>query len=354
MPPFLSSPPPVPGNPCLAPPDGPVMTPASDRHALHVCHVFAAEDMTVVSGANLGDPLGAADELCPGDVYAFRDAARALRLELRGSPAGRLRASEGCEAAPPGTEALREARLTFLSEDGSRAEALVLSLGRRRVFLPLGPLDPASRYTLVDTSGRAEAVPLADAVSVAFTRGTRIALADGRHWPADRLTVGDMVLTRDNGPQPLRHLLRRTVPAAGAFAPVAIAAGTLGNPRDLVVGQHQRLFVYQRGPDRLTERAEMLIRAGDLADGEAVAIRRGGFADYVSLVFDRHEVVYAECVPAESLLVNATTRPGLPEEVRAALDAALPGLAQAPIPASDAPRAALAEARARLIRTPKG
>ena len=330
------------------------MKPAPDRPALHVCHVFAAEDMTVVSGANLGDPLGAPDDLCPGDVYGFRDTARAMRLELRATQSGRLRATDGCEAAPAGTEALREARLTFLAEDGCRAEALVLTLGPRRVFLPLGPLDPSSRYTLVDTAGRAETVPLADAVSVAFTRGTRIALADGRHCPVDRLEVGDLVLTRDNGPQPLRHLLRRTVPAAGAFAPVAIAAGTLGNPRDLVVGQHQRLLVYQRGPDRLTDRAEMLVRAGDLADGEAVTIRRGGFADYVSLVFDRHEIVYAECIPAESLLVNDTTRPSLPEEVRAALDAALPGLAQAPVPASEAPRHALAKARARLLRNPRG
>ena len=310
--------------------------------------------MMVVAGVNVGDALGAPSDLCLGDVYAFEDTARAVRLDLRETRDGIVRATAECEAAEPGTKARREARLTFIGEDGSRTEVLLIVLGEERVFLPLGPIDSTRRYTLVHTAGRADTVPLADVVAVAFTRGTRITLADGRLCPVDRLAVGDMILTRDNGPQPLRHLLRRTVPAAGAFAPVAIAAGTLGNPRDLVVGQHQRLFVYQRGPDRLTERAEMLIRAGDLADGEAVAIRRGGFADYVSLVFDRHEVVYAECIPAESLLVNATTRPGLPDEVRAALDAALPGLAQTPIPASDAPRTALAEARARLIRHPRG
>lgn len=313
------------------------------------CHVFHASALMVVSGANLGDRLGAPSDVCPGDVYAFQETARALRLDLRESPGGAIRAAAECEAAAPGTEARREARLTFMGEDASRTEVLLIALGRDQVFLPLGPLDSANRYTLIQIADRADSVPLADVVSVAFTRGTRIALADGRHCPADRLTPGDMVLTRDNGPQPLRHLVRRTVPAAGAFAPVAIPAGTLGNPRDLVVGQHQRLFVYQRGPDRLTDRAEMLIRAGDLADGETVTIRRGGFADYVSLVFDRHEVVYAECVPAESLLVNATTRPSLTEDIRAALDRALPGLAQAPLSAAEAPRAALAEARARLI-----
>jgi hypothetical protein len=65
-------------------------------------------------------------------------------------------------------------------------------------------------------------------------------------------------------------------------------------------------------------------------------------------------VIYAECIPAESLLVNATTRRQLPEEERARLEAELPDLSQSPVRAAEAPSAAMEKARSRLLKTGKG
>lgn len=321
----------------------------------YACHVFRADALSVVAGVCLGDPLGPPADLCPGDDFALRADARPCRLVLREVADGRLLVAAGSEAGTEGAEAVRETRLTFMAPDGSRAEILVLKLrpareGDRRWFLPLTPLESGTGYTLIEAQGNPPPLPLVDVTSVAFARHTRITLADGSQRPIEALRPGDQVLTRDNGPQPLRHILARTVRAIGSFAPVTIGRGVLGNAGDLVVSQHLRLFLYRRGDSRLADRAETLVKAVDLVDGTAVTLRRGGYCDYMSPVFDHHEVIYAECVPVESLLVNEHTRLWLPAEDREVLDATLPGLAQAPLRAAEAQGAAVERARGALLR----
>jgi len=336
--------------------------------ANYVCHVFDAREMTVVAGANTGDPVGGIGELCLGDVYELTEDGIALQLFVTdraaeaagnngflGQAEGRATVARGSDAGQSGDQVTLDARLTFIAPDGERAELLLIGLyppegEARRYFLPLSPLEPGLEYTLIAASEDPGRVELADVTSVAFTRGTLITMADGTQRAVESLHPGDPVLTRGNGPQPVRHVIHRTLRAVGAFAPVAIPKGTLGNAGDLIISQHQRLFLYQRGPARIVKTAEMLVRARDLVDGETVVIRKGGFADYVSLVFDRHEVIYAECIPAESLLVNETTKRQLPDEARAALEARLPDLSQVQLRATEAPSAAMQAARARLLK----
>jgi hypothetical protein len=170
-------------------------------------------------------------------------------------------------------------------------------------------------------------------------------MADGTQRPVEDLAPGDVVLTRDAGPQPLRAVLTKTERALGPHAPVVITAETFGNPGDLILSQYQRLLVYQRGTDRLTATAELLVRAGDLVDGRHVYLRRGGFVDYVTLVLDSHEMLYAECVAVESLEVSAATRHRLASEQARAVE----GLAHTPHFGSEAGREVAAAARARLL-----
>ncbi|MEM8618049.1 MAG: hypothetical protein AAGF20_14090, partial [Pseudomonadota bacterium] len=47
--------------------------------------------------------------------------------------------------------------------------------------------------------------------------------------------------------------------------------------------------------------------------------------DYFQLLFDNHQIIYAEGIAAESLLVDPRTRPALPKEVDEALSKTLPG-----------------------------
>ncbi len=329
----------------------------------YICHVFKAGCIRVTTGANTGDPLAHPAEISLGDVYELDENPPPFRLTIGDdtSPAaqtlgqftGGAVVADGAEIGTPGTPVTIEAKLTFMAPDGTSAELLTLGLdgGAERVFLPLSPIEPGLDYILIDASDTPDPVELSDITSVAFARGTKITLADGSQRAIEHLRPGDLVLTRTNGPQPVRQILARTVRAVGSFAPVMIPKGILGNADDLVLSQHQRLFVYQRGPHRIVDRAEMLIRAHDLVDGQTITLRRGGYCDYVSLVFDRHEVIYAECIPAESLLVNEVTRRQLPEDARTALDKSLPQLSQAPVLATEAPSTALAAARERLVKS---
>lgn len=336
--------------------------------AFFTCHVLSGADFTVVSGANLGDRLGDPDDLCAGDVYRMEVQAQALKLAVADSGTGQGRVlgrqsgvhhvAEGSEIGDAGADLSLLALLTFLAPEGHKVDLLMLGLGTPdrviHVALPLEPVEPGRDHTLIGIADPPETIRLADIVSLAFARGTHITLADGRQAPVEDLVAGDRVLTRDHGAQALRWGLHRTVRAVGPYAPVVIPKDTLGNAGDLILSQHQRLFIYQHGDERLTETAELLVRAHRLVDNETVFLRQGGFVDYYTLVFDHHEVIYAECIPVESLEVSAFTLPALPEDIAAEVGAALPDLNHVPHYGTEADARIAETARERLFKRPSG
>lgn len=116
----------------------------------------------------------------------------------------------------------------------------------------------------------------------------------------ETLRVGDHIVTRDHGPQAIRWIGRKTVPASGALAPISFAKGTMGNYRDLLVSpQHRMLFKQNAGSD------EILIPAKRFVDNFHVSIQYGGMVTYVHMLFDRHEVIYANGAPSESFYPGA-------------------------------------------------
>ena len=216
-----------------------------------------------------------------------------------------------------------------MGEEGDRVEILVLTLpDGSRFALPLSPMATATDYTLLKVEAAPDDAGLSDLLCISFARGTMITLATGAQKPIEDLTPGDKVLTRDHGGQPIRWIGRATLKAVGPFAPVVITAGTLGNAGDLIVSQHHRMFLYQRERIAGLATSELLVQAKHLVDGERVFLREGGFVDFLSIVFDRHEIIYAEGVPAESLMVNDATVNRLPAELSADVKARFPGLRQ--------------------------
>ena len=295
-------------------------------------HVFGARAIRVTSGANHGDPLGPADSCEPGDIYQLDREAAPLRLVLWPAPDGRQTIAAGSETGRAGDRVDLLARHVMMAPDGDCVDILLLRLegAAGLLALPLSPIAPRTDYTLLEAHDDPGTVPLADLVCVAFTTGTMITLAGGAQRPIEALVPGDRVLTRDHGPQPLRLVAKATLRALGSFAPVVISAGTLGNTGDLVVSPHHRLFLYRRGERRIGQRAEVLVQAKHLVDGQMVWRREGGYVDYYALVFDRHEIIYAEGIPCESLMVNEATLSLLPEELTAPIRASLPDLAHRP------------------------
>lgn len=301
-----------------------------ERDLAYAAQVHPASELVVDSGANAGDPLPAPADSVPGDYYRLVLGARPLTLRLDlggGAEAGRV--APGSDLGVAGDPVALEGRLTLMAPDGDRVEVLVLTVpGAGRLALPLAPLRPGALLALIAADPRPGPIRLADALAGAFAEGTRILLADGRQAPVETLEPGAMVLTRDRGGQVLRWRGTVRLRAEGAFAPVVVAAGVMGNPRPLVVSPHHRLFLYRRDARALAGAADLLVQARHLVDGTNIVRREGGAVIYHGLVFDAHEVIYAEGVPCESLQVCPEALTRLPADLAEPLGAAFPGLVQ--------------------------
>jgi len=218
-----------------------------------------------------------------------------------------------------------------MAPDGDKVELVVLRLDDgQRCVLPLSPIGTDVDYTLLSVEPAPTDLMLADLLCLSFARGTMITMADGAQRPIEALHPGDPILTRDHGRQPIRWIGHARLRAVGAFAPVVISAGTLGNGGDLILSQHHRVFLYQRQKLPGLSTSELLVQARHFVDEDHVYLRTGGFVEYFSLVFDQHEIIYAEGIPSESLMVNDATLNRLPPDIAAEVKAQFPGLTQNP------------------------
>ncbi|MGR3503744.1 Hint domain-containing protein [Pseudaestuariivita sp.] len=287
--------------------------------------VYDSAAFCVTNGANMGDPLSFADELQPDDIYTLDAEARRTRLLLRPVKDRQFLIDAQSEAGTPTHRVILDSALTFMSPDGSTTEVLVLvevdSAGDVEAVyaLPLAPMVRRGDYTLVGVDRENAPLKLAQVACVSFTRGTMITVASGAQVPIEELEVGDRVLTRDDGPQEVRWIGQTTVRAVGALAPIVISAGTLNNAGDLVVSPDHRLFIYQRQDHLGAGRSELLVKARHLVNEDSVYQMQGGYVDYFQLIFDDHQIIYAEGIAAESLLVDTRTRDALPRELSKSL-----------------------------------
>jgi len=286
--------------------------------------VYRSSAFCAIDGANLGDPLGHAEDLNLGDVYMLSPRAPRPRIALTPTPQpGRLAVAPDTECGRVGAALHLDSCATFMTPDGSTVEALVMveltadNAAIAEVYLfPLARLKPKLGYSLVALDKAAALSRFAETACVSFTRGTHITMASGRQVPIEDLRTGDAVLTRDHGPQKVRWIGQQTVRATGALAPIRIAAGTLHNDNDLIVSPNHRLFVYQRQDTLKAGRAEVLIKAKYLLNDDTVTRTDGGFVEYFQILFDRHEIIYAEGIAAESLMVDTRVRPALPSDLQ--------------------------------------
>lgn len=296
-----------------------------------VCLLLQADDIFVSQGVNLGDALEGPDQVNLGDIYALEPGAAALRMVLSAPQDGVQRVVAGSEIGRAGGVVRLEAQYTLMSDEGERIELVMLALeDETRLVLPLSPLAARADYTLIQVQKATRRRHLADLICLSFGRGTMITLADGRQMPIEALRPGMRILTRDHGGQELRWVGHARMKAAAAFAPVVITAGSLGNSGDLIVGQHHRIFLYQRQKIEGLKTSEVLIQAKHFVDGERAYLRETGYIDYFSLTFDRHEIIYAEGVPVESLMVNDATVQRLPPEIADDLRRQFPELTHNP------------------------
>ena len=159
---------------------------------------------------------------------------------------------------------------------------------------------------------------------VCFGKGTAIRTPRGDVLVED-LRVGDLVTTMDNGPQKIRWINTRSYDArqmqkGSHLHPVLIKRGTFGAERDLLVSQQHGVLVGQSG--------DSFARAKHLADAaKGVRIAKGKkTVTYVHLMFDDHQVIFAENVPSESFYPGPMALTQMSKPHRAAFSKVLPAL----------------------------
>ncbi len=147
-----------------------------------------------------------------------------------------------------------------------------------------------------------------------FVAGTMIRTPRGQR-AVETLKPGDLVMTRDEGAQPLRWIGRRTIAATGDFAPIHIAANTFGRHRDLALSPLHRVLIRDATAELLFGEGEVLVAARDLVNDCSVRRIEGGDVEYVHILFDRHQVVYSEGLETESFLPGPQTASSFEAEI---------------------------------------
>lgn len=281
---------------------------------------YPARAVRALTGANEGDPIGLGDAALPGDTYRLERDAGAERLSICDGPDGGQVVADGSEVGQPGDPLTIADCHRFMGAKGEMIEILILKRaseteGTVLHLLPLAPLQPGREYDLIGSSAATAPARFADIASVSFFAGTHLTLARGDQRRVEDLVIGDLVLTRDHGPRPVRWIGHQTRRAIGAAAPVRISTGTLNAARDLRLSPQHRLFIWQRR-DRLgAGRAEILVRADLLVNGTTVLREEGGHVDSYQVLFDSHEIIFAEGIAVESMLVTADLNTRLPDSM---------------------------------------
>ncbi len=157
-----------------------------------------------------------------------------------------------------------------------------------------------------------------------FTQDTLIDTASGPRRIQD-LKVGELIHTQDHGLRPIRWIGRRLLCKAELSSnpklrPIVISAGSLGFnlPKiDLRVSRQHRMVVRSKIAGRMFGQAEVLIPAIKLT--QIPGIFTDEFAksvEYFHLLFDQHEIVFANGAPTESLFTGPEALKALTPSLR--------------------------------------
>lgn len=292
-----------------------------ERPEVQTLPVYESNAFVCASGVAEGDAISFADEMIMDDVYQLVEGHQKSKLVIQsGEGAVPFIVTEKSETGTVGNTVFIDSCLTFMAPDSTTFEAVVLveveeDAVAEVYFMPFTALAPKTDYRLVGIDRHTATRRLAEVACMSFARGTHITLASGAQIKVEELQIGDRVLTRDEGPRPIRWIGQTTIRAVGDFAPVVIRKGALNNDNDLWLSPEHRVFVYQREDNLGVGRAEVLIKVRHLINGDTVYQEDGGFVDYFQLLFDEHQIIYAEGIATETLLVDPRTRGVLPDDM---------------------------------------
>nr|WP_273542513.1 Hint domain-containing protein [Szabonella alba] len=161
--------------------------------------------------------------------------------------------------------------------------------------------------------------------AICFVRGTMIE-TDRSPVVIEELMRADRVETLDDGYQTIRwigsrRILSEELAENPGLRPIRIRTGALGRgvpEADLRVSPQHRILVSSRIAERMFKCREILAPARQLLQINGIEVDEAAdFVEYFHFLFDRHQIVFAEGKPMESLFtgieaLNAVSpRPGV-------------------------------------------
>lgn len=256
-----------------------------------------------------------------------------IALDLR---QGRARSGAALDL-PPAPRDTR-VRLTYAWHAPQRAARLTAELvdqGRIYQANAYDPLPlPAADAKAITRNGRATAISK-DVEFFAFSDeiepiGFGNGIADGTPVettvgpvPVERLRLGDMVVTATAGPQPVRWIGKRRVPALGGLRPVRLRAPFFGLSRDILVAPAHKLRLGLDDADSSLDDDDVLLSAGRLVDGRrALGEARRRLVTYYQVLLDVHDCLLHDGLWAESLFAGTIAH--RPELVQSTVLAEMP------------------------------
>lgn len=143
--------------------------------------------------------------------------------------------------------------------------------------------------------------------------GTLIDTPEGPRAVED-LRAGDLVLTLDNGAQPLRWIGQRTVSGQGVMAPIRFEAGAIGNEVELRFSPQHRIMLDGWRAELLSGESQVLAAAKHLINDRTIRQVPCDEVTYVHIMFDEHQVVLSHGARTESFHPGAWSSSILSEQ----------------------------------------
>jgi len=162
-------------------------------------------------------------------------------------------------------------------------------------------------YAVEDIVGNTDTA-LVEIVQIAcFGEGTLIRTEFGDQL-IETLVPGQLVLTRDNGLQPIRWIGRREVTTEAILAPIRFAKGVFGATSDLWLSPQHRVLISDSWSELLFGEPEVLVKAKDLVNDQTIRIDRSKpQITYFHLLFDTHEILLSNGMATESFMPGPET-----------------------------------------------
>ncbi|MEP2781864.1 MAG: choice-of-anchor L domain-containing protein [Pseudoruegeria sp.] len=171
-------------------------------------------------------------------------------------------------------------------------------------------------YQVEDSEGVTDTAFVEITTTPCFVAGTHVKTPNGNVL-IEMLRPGDRVLTRDHGAQVVQWVGMSRRRAVGKDAPIKISKNALGIHDEIEVSPNHRILLVTGYAEMLFGEREVLAKAKFLVNGTDIYVRDDGAeVVYVHLLFEQHELIWANELQSESYHPGPETMQGFDAETQ--------------------------------------